>query len=245
MVEKVKNKKLSLYDVSLLTNSIDPTKPASQVTERSEAALKPTARRSDQDLQLTRRIDWRFLLPEPYLRRVAYFGPSNGTLPSALEHFSESFRIISSHDGGNFDLMVLRLREIPDLAKANKLLVSGGFLYWELKPINWAATLQHRANGKHDSTPKRWRRVPSLFHAHIAALTRLGFQDIQIHWHRPNFEGCLEIIPMNEATALDYAFGRPRSDLANRIKFAAGKVMMQTGLLAHLTPCFSLLARKS
>jgi len=141
--------------------------------------------------------------------------------------------------------VVLRLRDASDLAKANKLLVSGGFLYWEMKSVNWAASLRHRTNGKADSTPKRWRRVPNLFHEHVAALERLGFADIQIHWQRPNFEGCLEIIPMHEATALEYAFGRPRSDLASRVKFAAGKVMMQIGLLAHLMPCFSLLARKS
>jgi hypothetical protein len=49
---------------------------------------------------------------------------------------------------------------------------------------------------------------------------------------------------MNDAAALDYAFSRPRSDWASRLKFAAGRVMMQTGLLAHLTPCFSLIARK-
>lgn len=203
-----------------------------------------TARRSDQDLQLARRIDWRFLMPEPYLRRVAYFGPERGTLPTALKHFSESFQIISADENAKFDLVVLRLREVSDLAKTNKLLVSGGFLYWETKPINWAVSLHHRANGKNDSMPKCWRRVPNLFHDQVETLERLGFGDIQIHWQRPNFEGCLEIIPMNEASALDYAFGRPRSDLASRVKFAAGKMMMQTGLLAHLTPCFSLLARK-
>ena len=202
------------------------------------------ARRSDQDLQLARRIDWRFLLPEPYLRRVAYLGPEGGTLPAALQHFSESFQIISNNETGTFDLVVLRLRDIADLARANQLLASGGFLYWEMKPLNWATALQHRANGRTDSIPKRWQRVPKLFHDHVEALARLGFQDIQIHWQRPSFEGCLEIIPMHEATALDYAFGRPRSDLASRVKFAAGKVMMQTGVLAHLTPCFSLIGRK-
>ena len=209
------------------------------------AAENKIAQRSDQDLQLSRRIDWRFLLPEPHLRRVAYFGPESGTLPSALKHFSEAFQVISENQTGAFDLVVLRLREISDLGKANELLAHGGFLYWEMKPVNWTAALLYRANGKSDSMPKRWQRVPNLFHEQVEALQRLGFQDIQIHWQRPNFDGCLEIIPMQEATALDYAFGRPRSDLASRVKFAAGKMMMQTGLLAHLEPCFSLLAKKS
>ena len=216
----------------------------SAASNKAVAPENRTTRRSDQDLQLARRIDWRFLLPEPYLRRVAYFGPKGGTLPTALKHFSESFQIISADENAKFDLAVLRLREIADLAKAHALLAPGGFLYWEMQPLSWAALLRHRANGATYALPKRWQRVPNLFHEHVAVLERLGFADIQIHWQRPNFEGCLEIIPMNETTALDYAFGRPRSDLASRVKFAAGKGMMQSGLLAYLTPCFSLLARK-
>lgn len=200
------------------------------------------ARRSDQDLQLARRIDWRFLLPEPYLRRVAYLGPESGTLPTALQHFSESFQIISANEKGKFDLVVLRLRDVTDLEKTHKLLVPGGFLYWEVPPLTWAAFLRQRANGANLDLPKRWRRVPNLFHDHVAALERLGLHDIQMHWQRPNFDACLEIIPLNETT-LDYAFARPRSDLASRIKFTAGKLMMQTGLLTPLAPCFSLIGR--
>lgn len=227
---------------SSTNNEILPS--VSLASNKTAVSENKTARRSDQDLQLARRIDWRFLLPEPYLRRVAYWGPAKGALPAALEHFSESFQVVSANDAGAFDLVVLRLREVADLGKANELLAHGGFLYWEMKPVNWTAALHYRTNGKSDSMPKRWRRVPNFFHEQVEALQRLGFQDIQIHWQRPNFEGCLEIIPMQEATALDYAFGRPRSDLASRVKFAAGKVMMQTGLLAHVTPCFSLIAQK-
>lgn len=180
------------------------------------------------------------------MRRVAYFGPETGTLPAALKHFSESFTFVSptaENAPAQFDLAVLRLRAAEDLAKARALLATGGFLYWEMKPVKWTASLLHRTNGEIDSTPKRWRRVPDLFHDHVAALEGLEFQDIQMHWQRPNFEACLEIIPLNE-TALDYAFARPRGDLASLVKFAAGKVMMQTGMLTHLAPSFSLIARK-
>jgi len=231
--------------------------------------MESMTRRSDHDLQLARRIDWRFLLPEPYLRRVAYLGLETGTLPAALKHFSESFTIFSPSAEtapANFDLVVLRLRDVPNLTKANRLLVSGGFLYWEMKPITWQAFFRGIISGPHpwwaaveanesgvSTVPlkgtglqpqNKWRRTLCLFHDRIAALERLGFGDIQLHWQRPNFAACLEIIPVNETT-LDYAFSRPRSDLASRVKFAAGRVMMQTGLLAHLAPCFSLIARKS
>ncbi len=94
------------------------------------------------------------------------------------------------------------------------------------------------------ATLKRWSRTPNLFRGHIDTLTRLGFRDIEMYWLRPNFEACLEIIPMHDPVALDYAFTCPRSDWASRLKFAAGRMMMQTGMLARLTPCFSLIARK-
>jgi hypothetical protein len=212
-----------------------------------KASNKPAARRSDHELQLVRRIDWRFLLPEPYLRRVAYFGPAKGALPSALEHFSESFQNISSPKKAKFDLVVLGLRDAPDLEKAHTLLAPGGFLYWEMKPVSLSVAWRHLMNRDVETSQaasKRWRWVLNLFGEHIDALERLGFGDIQLHWHRPNFEACLEMIPMHEP-ALDYTFSRTRSDLASRLKFAAGRVMMQSGLLAHLTPCFSIIGRKA
>lgn len=219
-----------------------------------ETSVNRALRRSDLDLQLARRIDWRFLLPEPHLRRVAYCGPEQGTLPEALKHFSESLRINSAAENGSSDLVVLRLREVSSLTKAESLLAPDGLLYWEMKPIAWAASWR---NFKKRSPRPSWaaaearqkgavlrRNTLHLYQGHVDALTRLGFQQIQMHWQRPNFEACLEIIPMDDAVALDYAFSRPRSDWASRLKFAAGRLMMQTGLLAHLTPCFSLIARK-
>jgi len=259
--------------------------PVLSETNETAAPANKTARRSDHELQLARRIDWRFLLPEPYLRRVAYLGPERGALPAALEHFSDSFRMVSAvDDEAAFELVVLHLGEVSELAKAQAMLVSGGFLYWEMKPLNWSAswrgmikrsprplwaaveapecglaTVPHKPRfsskakkgnrGKggglqQNLAQNRWRRTLNLFNHHFAALERLGFCEVQMHWLRPNFEACLEIIPMNEAAALDYAFSRPRSDLASRLKFAAGRVMMKSSLLAHVTPCFSLIARK-
>ncbi|MGH7600344.1 MAG: hypothetical protein ACREOI_28655, partial [bacterium] len=242
----------------------------SPIATTPETSVKHAARRSDHDLQLARRIDWRFLLPEPYLRRVVYLGPEPGALPAALKHFSESLRINAVEKNGSFDLVVLRLREASSLAKADALLAPGGFLYWEMKPVEWAASLQNvikrlprllprsvsgvlygseaewatadagkngLATVPHKKGLRLQQNVLDLFRDHVAALERLGFRDIQMHWQRPNFEACLEIIPMNDAAALEYAFSRPRSDWASRLKFAAGRFMMQTGLLAHLTPC--------
>jgi hypothetical protein len=246
----------------ILSTQTEILKPSSPSANKLEASVRRVPRRSDEDLQLARRIDWRFLLPEPYLRHVAYFGREQGALPSALKHFSESLRINSVAENGSFDLVVLHLIEASNLAKAHQLLAPGGFLYWEMKPIHWAASLGGIT--KHSPRPL-WAPVEAkeyglatvphkgaglqqnilrLFHDHIAALEGLGFGEIQMHWQRPNFEACLEIIPMNDPMALDYAFSRPCRDWVSRLKFAAGRIMMQTGVLAHLSPCFSVIARK-
>ncbi len=266
----------NIFIVILLTDN-EILIPVSAIAGEPAASMKRAGRRSDHELQLARRIDWRFLLPEPYLRRVVYLGPETGNLPAALKHFSESLRINAVEKNGSFDLVVLRLREASSLAKADALLAPGGFLYWEMQPLEWAASLQNiikriprflprslsgvfygsetewaaadakgndLATAPHKKGLRLQQNVLELFRDHVAALERLGFGDIQMHWQRPNFEACLEIIPMNDSAALDYVFSRPRSDWASRLKFAAGRMMMQTGLLAHLTPCFSLIARK-
>ncbi|MGH7492825.1 MAG: hypothetical protein ACREOO_10560, partial [bacterium] len=155
--------------------------------------------------------------------------------------------IVSTAETGTFDLVVLHLCEVSVLEKAHTLLEPGGILYWEMKPLDWAARWPQRTDGRDRVMPatlKRWSRTPNLFRGHIDTLTRLGFRDIEMYWLRPNFEACLEIIPMHDPVALDYAFTCPRSDWASRLKFAAGRMMMQTGMLARLTPCFSLIARK-
>ena len=53
----------------------------------------------DHALQLVRRLDWRFLMPNPILGDVAYIGPMSGTLPSALQQFSELFTIVMASHG--------------------------------------------------------------------------------------------------------------------------------------------------
>ena len=181
------------------------------------------------------------------MHRVAYCGPEHGQLPAALKHFSASLKIISPAETGTFDLVVLHLCDVSTLEQAHALLEPGGFLYWEMRPLGWVAPWPRRTAGQDRARPttsKKWSRTPNLFGRHLDALTRLGFGEIEMYWLRPNFEACLEIIPMHDPEALDYAFTCPRNDWASRLKFAAGRTMMQTGMLAHLTPCFSLIARK-
>jgi hypothetical protein len=49
---------------------------------------------SDAALGVVRRIDWRFLLPDPTLSQVAHIGPAQTTLLESLRLFSESLTVI-------------------------------------------------------------------------------------------------------------------------------------------------------
>ena len=82
------------------------------------------------------------------------------------------------------------------------------------------------------------------FRDYVARLERLGFHNIHVSWHRPNFESCLEIIPLNVPLALGYVFTRRPGNLVGQIKLATGRYLMKTHLLARLVPCLSVVACK-
>jgi hypothetical protein len=201
-------------------------------------SLEKSGRRASRDskLQISRRIDWRLLLPDPNLRRVAYLGPYGGALPAALNQFSDLLTIISplgqpvyrQNDHSRFELVVLHSPDLADLDRASTFILPGGYLYWEI-----------------DRT-KTWKERRRLRHFwdYAARVERLGFCNIQVSWHRPNFESCREIIPLNNPLALGYVFSRRPGNLAGHMKLAIGRYLMKTGLLARLVPCLSVVACK-
>ena len=202
----------------------------------------------DRDLQLSRRLDWRFLLPNPHLQRVAYLGPKGGTLLDALQWFSDSLTVISTTsrlpvapgDQSLFDLVVLRSGSSAHIGKVSPLLKAGGYLYWEVDRMSRLTSLF--GNTRPDGSVQS--RSLTQYQDSVAALGRLGFCDIEGYWHCPDFEGCLELIPLNDRRVLEYFFSRTRSGFAGQLKLAAGRYLMKAGLLPGFVPCFSILACK-
>jgi hypothetical protein len=196
-----------------------------------------TLPRSESTLQLARRLDWRFLLPEPNLRRVAYFGARQSALALALRRFSEELIVFESSrqdfDHGTqarFDLAVLQSPSFAQLERAHALLASPGYLYAEVQHAwEWRSA--------------RGRNLPDLA-AWQAGLARLGFVEIKAHWHRPTFERAVQIIPMHDDRAMNFVFNRRDDDLTTRLKFAAGRALIKRAWLARWLQCVSLVARK-
>jgi hypothetical protein len=198
-------------------------------TEQTGHGNRTETQGKDQALQLVRRLDWRFLLPNPVLGDVAYVGSTGGTLPSALQRFSEMLTMVLPSDvssadvkfGCSYETVVLRSSVVAAVKDVKPLLAPGGYLYWEVE----------RASGI-DHVRK-----------YMKAVQRLGFDDIQVNWHRPDFETCLEMIPLTNSRALRFAFARRQESTTKRLKFAAGRLLMTTGLLPRVVPCFSIVAR--
>jgi hypothetical protein len=198
--------------------------------EQSRHGNRTDTQGKDQALQLVRRLDWRFLLPNPVLGDIAYIGSMGGTLPRALQQFSDMLTIVLPSDlssadvkcGCSYETVVLQSSAVAAVKDVKPLLAPGGYLYWEVE----------RASGI-DHVRK-----------YMKAARRMGFDDIQIYWHRPDFETCLEMIPLTNSRALRFAFARRQESTTKRLKFAAGRLLVTTGLLPRVVPCFSIVARK-
>ena len=190
---------------------------------------------SDALLQASRRLDWRFLLPDPSLGQVAYVGPARGALLDSLRLFSAVLTMIDRSDtqaerAAQYDLVVARGPAPDALWRAADLVRPGGFLYVEVANRLWPR--------------RRGAGGPRYAADYVAALGSHGFDEVAAYWHWPNFESCAEIVPLDDRDALLLAFSRRRSGTVARLKTTAGRWLLRSGLLARVVPCFSVLAHR-
>ena len=199
--------------------------------ERTQPATATAAQISlrDHDLQIARRLDWRYLLPDPKLGKLALIGKPDGVLLEALQLLSEKLTVIpsSAHSApplpANCDVAVVCSSETETVALASSALRVGGYLYWEL-----GATRSRFSFG-------RYR----------AALRKHGFEEIKAYWCRPSFEDCLEIIPLSEPSALAFALSRRLGGTRRWLFQAAVRLLAGIAIPAGVVSCPSVVARKA
>jgi hypothetical protein len=211
----------------------------------------------DQDLQSVRRIDWRYLLPDSRLRNVAYLGLRDEPLIYALKLFSDSFSLygqesqeLEPNKRNTYDLVVVNSPQFMEVRQAASLMKPGTNLYWEVNRLRAMKYVRDEImSRKYNARVK----IESLYTT-IANLVRLnpyvdfaktlGLRDVSIFWHRPDFDRCLEIVPLDNRRALDYYFSRWHGTALKSIKYSAGKILLESGLLKNIVPCVSLVAMR-
>lgn len=185
-------------------------------------------------LQASRRVDWRFLLPDPKLERVAYAGAKEGELVNSLRLFSNSLTLLAPPAVGQeayYDVVVAHDPEpshLPALAKAVR---HGGYLYLELYGTTWWL---------------RKGKYKGLLHPakYAALLQETGLSQIQAYWHWPDFNACIRIISLEHASSLQFALSLRQDSVIGRVRAMILQRIIESGMLARLAPCFSLVAQR-
>jgi len=195
----------------------------------------------DQDalLQASRRVDWRFLLPDPDLGETAYIGRADASLIDSLRQFSRSLTIIEPGQSAitkpsHFTLVVASNPSRSALCEAADLTRAGGFVYVE---VDRRVSRQSSPRHSRDSQP---RGVTG----YLSCMQQLNLSEPQVHWHWPNFESCNEIIPLPDRAAGICTLRRRGSSSQARWKRRLARLLLETRLLSRFVPCFSVIAQR-
>lgn len=175
----------------------------------------------DELLPLSRRLDWRFLLPDPSLNRVIYIGPEASTLQKALRQFSREWVAV----GQSADLVVLADVTLSDFKQH---VSSASSFYVELYRPTWAKRLSQAG-------------APTSF---LRAAAKAGFQ-AEAYWHYPDFENATRIIPLSVTAPLLNVVAKNRRDTKTRVKVTGMGLLLESGLLARTVPSLSIIGFRS
>ncbi len=183
-------------------------------------------------LHASRRLDWRFLLPDPSLDAVGYLGAPRSSLLDALRLFSTSIDELSDAQQlatrrAHYDVVVLDDASPGALAVARSALKPGGSAYAEFRrfPVTRLSTTLRSA-------------ASLVRHAHTSGLTGVG-----AHWHWPSFDACTRIVPLDEGDAFTFVLTHGRAGTGADLKAAAARLVARSGLLGWTVPCVSIVAR--
>ena len=131
--------------------------------------------------RLLRRVDWRFLLPDPSPRRTMSFAPAG--FRQAVELIADTVLEPTAMADG-CDLAVLMNPDADTLRTAWSVLHDGGACYAE-----WSSL-----RGRDAETVRR-------------NLEAAGFEHVRCYWAWPSRDRCEAWLPLGHDAALDYFFG--------------------------------------
>lgn len=199
---------------------------------RPEAGAEPDDRALL--LQSSRRVDWRFLLPQPQLGRTVYLGRPDAALIGALRAHTEltvAAAGAGSLPGSSFDLAVLKDPSLEAVRVGVDLVRPGGWVYAEVggglrRP---GAALLFGAR-----PVARWRR----------AFADAGLTEITAHWHVPGHDATAFLVPLADAAGVRLLLRRHQGSTAGRAKAVAGRLLAALGLVELAVRDASVLGRR-
>ena len=187
-----------------------------------------------------RRLDWRFLLPEPDLGRTAYVGPREGALPEALKAFARPFVPVNEERGRSgdedCDLAVVASRDREDLARALRRVRPGGHLYWE---VDRRPLLRRSPSG--DGRWPRGSRAGRLLANPSRTLEGLGLVDVRVGCPFPSIQRPKTILSPDPAAV------RLATSMRNGGTFGMGPILdlaSRMGLLPRILPTLAVVGRR-
>lgn len=173
-------------------------------------------------LQLSRRVDWRFLLPDPTLGRVTYVGTLPRDLELALRQFSHQLIEDRSEPA---DLVVM---VNPSLEVFRTSILAAQRFYVELQRPTWLTCL------------KQWTLLDScLKFAH-----RQGME-ARAYWHYPSFEAANRLLPLSHAAPLMHVVGKGKTDRTTKLKQHGSALLLRSGVLARCVSSISIVGYRS
>lgn len=209
-----------------MTPDVAPAPVAAQLT-----AVVPAAASA---LELVRRLDWRFLLPDPSLGDVVHCGLKPGMLLDALRLFAGRVGPLRERSvlGPSCDLGVAINPSAVKLARMADLVRAGGGLYIEAERERWTL-----------SSARAGARPLRTASAYLHECRRLGLVDVTLYWTWPNRENCLELIPCNPG-AIRCALKRRSRSLVNRLACLLIGQCARWGIWEGIVPSFCVVALK-
>jgi hypothetical protein len=171
-------------------------------------------------LHAVRRADWRFLLPDPALGRVAYLGPHDEELVRALERVSPGVALVEPGDAAapSHDVAVATGAGPAAVPQLVPLLRPGGWLYAE-------------TTGR---AAARW----------CAALRAAGLEGVEAWWLWPDAARPKELVPLDDPAAIRHALGRRDPGARLRPRAWAARALLASGLLRRVIPAAAVVGRR-
>lgn len=194
------------------------------------------------DPTLVRRLDWRFLLPEPRLESVVFAGPAQSGLLAALHHAGESVvraeasGSVSPEEESQCPVAVVQGAERERVETAHPHLARGGWLYWETR---WSGA-RPAVGASRGATLRQARTSEDV----RVVLRSLGYERIALHWHYPDFETCRWMVPLDDPAAGAWFLSRDRGRFPTALLRRIGSGVGSVPFLPRLA-CVSAVARRA